>query len=190
MQIIRTLENTFNSAINLKKAFEEIDEKKWTSNVFCQELMLQLSHLQIVYYKKEMQFILEHNRNLTNLNDEISDLYLQILNLANVYFSYPELEKEIIKLYESMPSNMLSDQYIVALSIILGQINESVMILTKYRFKLNRSTIYGAEETDYLRQKIGEFIIILFNLAEGLKIDINDSFFEMFNDASNFLNEV
>ncbi|MGE7983654.1 hypothetical protein [Solibacillus sp. NPDC093137] len=190
MQILKTLENTYDSAINLKKAFAEIDEKKWTSNVFCQEIMLQLSHLQSVYYTEEMQFILEDNRSLTNLNDEISDLYLQILNLANIYFSYPELEKEIIELYESTPSNMLSSQYIVALSIILGQINESVMILTKYRFKLNRSTLYGAEETDYLKQKISEFIIILFHLAEGLKIDINDSFFIMFNDASNFLKEI
>ena len=79
--IIDFLNIHYKNAIKLVNDFDITKNKKWDEQIYLNELYVQVGHVYNVLYKDNS--INESKRSIDNLGDELSDVVLQLMNLAN-----------------------------------------------------------------------------------------------------------
>lgn len=104
------------NAIKLSDDFKITRTKEWTPLVILNELSIQIGHIYNIIYSSES--INEDNRNFCNLGDELSDVILQLIALANILN---------INLYNIVHLKQMQENSWFAIPVILGQINEAIM---------------------------------------------------------------
>lgn len=169
------LNKEYEKAIILKDEFKKLEHKEWDSLTVLLELTVQISHVYNVFNNDKE--IIEINRPIDNLGDELSDVLLQLS-----YLSY--LEKiEFINLddYENYHYNNLD-----GLNILLGQLTESLLEKYNYRFKKGRASFKTIDE--FIKDRIIKMFIITLDIAQKHNLDMNKEFEIMYNDATNFIN--
>lgn len=175
------IEKYYQKAIDLKRQFRITESKKWDSMTVLNELNVQLGHLSYLLSKNKEYG--EKNRNINNIGDEISDVILQLFALCDKskvdLKSYFQTTKDKNINFENPQESIL------ALSTILGQINEIVMEIKGYRhYKIRYDFCY---QKDFLLHNIAKMIEIIFYLGNTYNLDLNIEFENMLKDASNFL---
>lgn len=168
------LNTSFDKAINLKIAFKKLEEKEWDSITVLNELNVQLGHVYNIY--NHDQEITENHRLINNLGDELSDVLLQLS-----YLSY--LEKIDFNNLEKYSNYSYSK--IDGLSILFGQLTESLLEKYDYRFKKQHDNFPNVD--DFIKDRIIKMFLIVFNIGEKENIDLIKEFDDMYIDASNFI---
>ena len=80
-KIIEFLDNYYNKAQKLSNDFSITRDFEWTPLVILNELAVQLGHIYNIIYQNEA--INEPGRIFNNLGDELSDVFLQLIALAD-----------------------------------------------------------------------------------------------------------
>ncbi|MEK3835985.1 hypothetical protein [Paenibacillus sp. FSL R7-0128] len=179
-------------ALFLKQRFKITEKTKWTAGTVMQEITVQLGHLATVIFNQKnnpviSKMINEVDRPIVSLEDEISDLYLQIFYLCHI-FGIDPLELYLRKL-ESESSNIVNwseINYLEVILIVIGQVTESVMKIEGTRFSMERSNIYCGE-IGFLQDRLGVLLLITSNLADNYQVNLAKSFDSMEKSAKQFL---
>ena len=173
-QIIKFLDKHYEKALRLVKAFDSTKEKEWDSLIYLNELYVQLGHVYNVLYPNSN--VTEENRKIDNLGDELSDVALQLINLASNLG---------INMYEIKNMENYNHNDLNGIPVLLGQLTESVMEMNGYRFQKNRK---GFENhIDFAKDRIFKTFIITFNIAKDNNLDMIKEFDDMMEDATGFL---
>ena len=128
-EINNFLDKHYQNAIKLCKDFESTKEKKWGPLLYLNELYVQVGHVYNIINKQK--YISEPNRVFNNMGDEISDILLQLVNLAE------SLNIDMMEI-KSIKTSKISN--INALPVLLGQLSEILMEEFGYRFRKERCT--------------------------------------------------
>lgn len=80
-KIIKFLDNYYSKAQKLSNDFSMTRDFEWTPLVILNELAVQLGHIYNIIYQNET--INEPGRIFNNLGDELSDVFLQLIALAD-----------------------------------------------------------------------------------------------------------
>lgn len=173
-QIIKFLDKHYENALRLVKAFDSTKEKAWDNLLYLNELYVQLGHVYNVLYPNSN--VNEENRKIDNLGDELSDVALQLINLASNLG---------INMYEIKDMENYNHNDLNGIPVLLGQLTESVMEMNGYRFQKNRK---GFENhLDFAKDRIFKTFIITFNIAKDNNLDMIKEFDDMMEDATGFL---
>lgn len=173
--IVIFLDKEYDKALQLCKDFDITKENKWTPLIYLNELQVQVGHIYNVLIKKS--YTDEPNRSFNNLGDEISDVLLQLINLAS------SLNINMYDIKEEKNTNICDFNTI---SILLGQLNEVIMEQCGFRFRKNRDGFNNS--FDFVKSRIFRMFIITYNFAKKNNLDIVEEFEKMLDDANNFLN--
>lgn len=173
-KIIDFLNAHYEDALKLVNDFDITKEKKWEPLDYLNELYVQLGHVFNVLYKDKA--INEEKRNIDNLGDEISDVLLQLINLARVLnIDIHEIESCTDYDYDDLNGSI----------VLMGQLTEAIMETYGYRFKKGR---LGFKTThDFIKDRIFKLFIMTYNIAEKHNLDISKEFEAMLIDANGFL---
>lgn len=172
--IIDFLDNEYDKALQLCKDFDITKEKEWTPLVYLNELQVQIGHIYNISIKKD--YVTEPNRDFNDMGDEISDVLLQLINLARSLN---------IDMYEIKNEKDTSISDFNTLPLLLGQLSEIVMEQYGYRFRKDRDTFNNSNE--FIKSRIFKMFIITYNFAKKNNLDIVVEFDKMLDDANNFL---
>ena len=174
-EVLNFLNKHYASALKLCKDFEKTKEKKWESSDYVKELYVQIGHIYNVSNKNKV--VNESDRNINNLGDELSDVLLQLINLAHsLHIDMNEI------------NNMKYFKYsnINALVILLGQLTENLMEYESLRFRKER---VGFDSSyDFIKDRLFRMFIITMNFANKNNLNMIEEFDIMLKDANNFLN--
>lgn len=168
--------NNYDKAINLKNKFRLIEKKDWDSLTVLSELTVQIGHIFNVFIKDDE--VSEKCRYFDNLGDELSDVLLQLTYLVHLEENYIT-DEDIQKFRTFDYSN------VVSLPILLGQLHEALLEKYEYRFDKPREGFKTRDE--FIKDRILRIYLIVFNFAEQYKINLNDEFEKMNQDASAFI---
>ena len=172
--MIEFLDQFYDVAIRLSNDFAQTREKEWGPLVILNELGVQIGQIYNIIYHNEN--VSEKNRKFVNLGDELSDVLLQLIALADCMK---------IDLYEVKDYQNVDEFNWMALPIVFGQLNESVMEKYGYRFSKPR---FGYETIDaFIQSRIILLFHITLNIAVFHGLDMNREFQEMILDATGFL---
>lgn len=162
-------------SIELEEQFEQIKEKRWDNPmVIVNELGVQLGQL---YSMNEIQeHYISDGRKFDSIEDELSDILLNLLNLARL---------ENIDFTKVAGYNKCDVSDLKLLIPLHGQIAEAVMEQTGYRFKKPRKGFESIEE--FIKDRILKMFIIVFNYAMENGINLSYEFDKMYIDAMNFV---
>lgn len=80
-KIISFLDNYYKKAIKLSNDFSITRDYEWTPLLILNELSIQVGHIYNIAYQSEA--VNEPNRVFSNLGDELSDVFLQLIALAD-----------------------------------------------------------------------------------------------------------
>ena len=80
--IIKFLDIHYKNALKLVSDFDITKSKSWDPQIYLNELYVQLGHVYNVLYANEN--VNETKRKIDNLGDELSDVLLQLINLAKI----------------------------------------------------------------------------------------------------------
>lgn len=172
--IIKFLDRHYNNALKLVSDFDITKTKEWNPQIYLNELYVQLGHVYNVLFSDDI--VNENNRKIDNLGDEISDVLLQLINLAKILN---------IDLYEVTKYKDFDYDNISGLSILLGQLTEAIMEMNECRFKKNRSGFNNSYE--FVKDRLLKLFIISHNIAKKHNLDISREFSDMLDDANGFL---
>ena len=78
---IEFLNNYYQKAVQLSKDFSITRNYEWTPLLILNELSVQVGHIYNIIYQSEA--VNESNRVFSNLGDELSDIFLQLITLAD-----------------------------------------------------------------------------------------------------------
>lgn len=171
---VEFIQKNYNKAIALKENFKKIENKKWDSLTVLLELIVQIGHC--INVLNPDKAINENNRHINNLNDELSDILLQLS-----YFSYLEnIEFTNLEEYENYNYNNIN-----GLVVLLGQTAEALLEKTEYRFDKPRSGFNSKQ--DFIKDRLIKMFLIVFNFADTNQININEEFQKMIIDANDFV---
>ena len=173
-QIISFLNLFYKDALKLENDFNITKAKKWNPQIYLNELYVQVGHVYNVLYSDSN--INENKRNISNLGDELSDVILQLINLANAL----NIDLYEIKYFENFNYSDLN-----GISILLGQLTEVIMEENDCRFKKNRDGFDNSYA--FVKDRIFKLFIIAFKIAEYYNLDMNKEFQLMLDDANGFL---
>lgn len=172
--IIKFLDTHYSNALRLVSDFDITKEKSWDSKDYLNELYVQLGHVYNVLFSNES--VNEEKRIIDNLGDEISDVLLQLINLARIL----NIDMYEIKNLEGYNYNELN-----GLSILLGQLTEAVMEMNECRFKKDR---FGFDSSyDFVKDRLFKLFILTYNIAVDHNLDVIKEFDDMLKDANGFL---
>ena len=132
--IIKFLDIHYENALKLVSDFDITKSKAWDPQIYLNELYVQLGHVYNVLFANEN--VNETKRKIDNLGDELSDVLLQLINLAKIM----NIDMYEIKKYEDYDYHDIS-----GISILLGQLTEA--IVKKYDFLFNKHRISKRKET-------------------------------------------
>lgn len=171
---IRFLNIHYMNAIKLSDDFSITRTKEWTPLIILNELSIQIGHIYNIIYSSES--INEDSRNFCNLGDELSDVILQLIALANI---------QNINLYNIVYLKQMQENSWFAIPVILGQINEAIMEQQGYRFLKPRT---GFENINmFIENRIMRLFDIIFQIADKHNLDLVKEFSLMLEDANAFL---
>ena len=124
---IEFLNNYYQKAVQLSKDFSITRNYEWTPLLILNELSVQVGHIYNIIYQSEA--VNESNRVFSNLGDELSDIFLQLITLA---------DSMNVDMYKIKELNCLKEDNWFAFPILFGQLNEAIMEKYGYwKFKEN-----------------------------------------------------
>ena len=173
--MIEFLDMHYQTAIELVHEFDKTKEKKWEVGDYLNELYVQIGHVYNVLYKDP--FVDESKRKVDNLGDELSDVLLQLINLADILN---------IDMYEVKAMNE-SYHDINGLPILLGQLSEIIMEMNHCRFKKERVGFRTSHE--FAQDRLFKLFILIFNISKMYHLDMIKEFGDMVEDAKRFLSQ-
>lgn len=173
-EIVEFLDKYYLRALKLSAGFSATREFEWTPLLVLNELSVQAGHVYNTIYKSEA--VDEPGRNFTNLGDELSDIFLQIITLA--YSLH-------IDLYNLKSLFSVKEDSWFALPVLLGQLNEAIMEKYGYRFRKTHGKFKTVEQ--FIEDRLLRLFIVNYRIAQKYHIDINNEFNSMLDDANSFL---
>lgn len=173
--MIEFLDQHLENAIELVHGFEKTKEKEWEAKDYLNELYVQLGHVYNVLYGNS--YVNEKGRIIDNLGDELADVLLQLINLADLLN---------IDMYEIKSLKEESHHDINSLPILLGQLSEIIMEMSNCRFKKERVGFRTSH--DFVKDRIFKLFITVYNIAQEHNLDMIKEFGDMVEDAKGFLN--
>ena len=172
--IIKFLDVHYKSALKLVSDFDITKNKAWNPQIYLNELYVQLGHVYNVLFANEN--VNENKRKIDNLGDELSDVLLQLFNLAKIMN---------INMYDIKDYKDFKYDNINGITILLGQLTEAVMEINECRFKKSR---YGFDSSyDFVKDRLFKLFIITYNISKDYKLDMIKEFDDMLKDANGFL---
>lgn len=172
--IIKFLDVHYKSALKLVSDFDITKNKAWNPQIYLNELYVQLGHVYNVLFANEN--VNENKRKIDNLGDELSDVLLQLINLAKIMN---------INMYDIKDYKDFKYDNINGITILLGQLTEAVMEINECRFKKSR---YGFDSSyDFVKDRLFKLFIITYNISKDYKLDMIKEFDDMLKDANGFL---
>ena len=171
---IEFLNNYYQKAVQLSKDFSITRNYEWTPLLILNELSVQVGHIYNIIYQSEA--VNESNRVFSNLGDELSDIFLQLITLA---------DSMNVDMYKIKELNCLKEDNWFAFPILFGQLNEAIMEKYGYRFNKPRKGFSTIE--DFFENRILRLFDITYQIAEKYNLEIEREFFLMLNDAYTFL---
>ncbi len=173
MKIKEFINRNYHDAIELKKGFQITENKPWDAMIVLAELYVQLGHL--TYIIENNKLTAERGRNIGNLGDEISDVFLQIFALT---------WKLGIDLKDSFKEENVGSS-IHDMCTLAGQITETTMEMYEFRHLKPREGFDSLEE--FLKHKINCLVCVVYNFGKSYNLDMDKEFRAMIDDATNFL---
>ena len=172
--IIKFLDVHYKSALKLVSDFDITKNKVWNPKDYLNELYVQLGHVYNVLFANEN--VNESKRKIDNLGDELSDVLLQLINLAKIL----NVNMYDIKEYKDFKYDNIN-----GITILLGQLTEAIMEINECRFKKSR---YGFDSSyDFVKDRLFKLFIITYNISIDYKLDMIKEFDDMLKDANGFL---
>ena len=172
--IVKFLDVHYKNALKLVSNFDITKKKKWDPQIYLNELYVQLGHVYNVLFSNDN--VNEDKRKIDNLGDELSDVLLQLINLAKIMN---------IDMYEIKALKDYSYDNINGISILLGQLTEAVMEINDCRFRKDRA---GFDTSyDFVKDRLFKLFIITYNISKEYKLDMIEEFSAMCKDANGFL---
>jgi len=175
-EIIKFLDTHHEDALKLVSDFNITKNKEWNLSDYLNELYVQLGHVYNVLFTSEE--VNENKRKICDLGDELSDVILQLINLANIL----NIDMYGIKEYKDYKCEEIN-----GMNILLGQLTESIMETYGCRFKKTRvdfNTSY-----DFIKDRLYKLFIIAFNISKQYNLDLINEFSKMLKDANKFLDK-
>ncbi len=172
--IIKFLDVHYDAALKLVSDFDITKNKEWDPQIYLNELYVQLGHVYNVLFANEN--VNENKRKIDNLGDELSDVLLQLINLARVL----NIDMYEIKEYKDYKYDDLN-----GLTILLGQLTEAVMEIYECRFKKNRADFDTSY--DFVKDRLYKLFIITYKISKKYKLNMIKEFDDMLKDANGFL---
>ena len=172
--IIKFLDTYYDAALKLVSDFDITKSKEWNPRDYLNELYVQLGHVYNVLFANEN--VNENKRKIDNLGDELSDVLLQLINLARVL----NIDMYGIKEYKNYKYDDLN-----GLTILLGQLTEAVMEIYECRFKKNRADFNTSY--DFVKDRLYKLFIITYQISKKYKLNMIKEFNDMLKDANGFL---
>lgn len=181
------IENYQEQAIELKNSFEII-ENKWDLANDNQELYLQVGHLLNIILRNQkrdyfLDFLLEKEREINSIADELSDVFLSLFSIAKKIGSELVVCVDGINTDASIINNYTSADLCICLCVLCGQLSEAIMLLSKKRFNYNSKK----DAIKNIQEKIGYMSFVTYRISELENIDMSKAFECMIKDASEFL---
>lgn len=173
-KIISFLDNYYQKAIKLSNDFSITRDYEWTPLLILNELSIQVGHIYNIAYQSEA--VNEPNRVFSNLGDELSDVFLQLIALA---------DSMNIDMYNIRNLKPLKESDWLAFPVLFGQLNEAIMEKYGYRFNKPRSGFSTTDE--FIENRILRLFDITYQIAEKYHLDIEKEFSLMLDDANAFL---
>ena len=174
--IIKFLDIHYQNALKLVSDFDITKENDWNTKDYLNELYVQLGHVYNVLFSDHN--VNEENRKIDNLGDELSDVLLQLINLARILN---------INMYDIKNLDSYNYDEVSGLSILLGQVTEAIMEMNQCRFKKDRSGFNSSYE--FVKDRLLKMFMITYNIAEKYNLDMIKEFSDMLVDANNFLDK-
>lgn len=173
-KIISFLDNYYQKAIKLSNDFSVTRDYEWTPLLILNELSIQVGHIYNIAYQSEA--VNEPNRVFSNLGDELSDVFLQLIALA---------DSMNIDMYNIRNLKPLEESDWLAFPVLFGQLNEAIMEKYGYRFNKPRNGFSTTDE--FIENRILRLFDITYQIAEKYHLDIEKEFSIMLDDANAFL---
>ncbi len=167
--IIKFLDVHYDAALKLVSDFDITKNKEWDPQIYLNELYVQLGHVYNVLFANEN--VNENKRKIDNLGDELSDVLLQLINLARVL----NIDMYGIKEYKDYKYDDLS-----GLTILLGQLTEAVMEIYECRFKKNRADFDTSY--DFVKDRLYKLFIITYKISKKYKLNMIKEFDDMLKE--------
>lgn len=173
-KVISFLDNYYQKAIKLSNDFSITRAFEWTPLLILNELSIQIGHIYNIVYQSEA--VNEPNRSFNNLGDELSDVFLQLIALA---------DSLKINMYDIKDLKPLKEDSWLSIPVLFGQLNESIMEKFGFRFSKPRSGFNDID--DFIKNRILRLFDITYQIAEKYHLDIEKEFELMLIDANAFL---
>ena len=174
VEIINFLDNYYQKALQLSADFGITRDFDWTPLLILNELSVQVGHIYNIAYRNPS--IDEPKRTFDNMGDELSDVFLQLITLADSLH---------LDLYHIKDLPSIAEDSWFALPVLLGQLNEAVMEKCGYRFSKPR---VGFNTTDqFIEDRILRLFVVSYRIAQKYQLSIDHEFQMMLDDANNFL---
>lgn len=172
-------------AFSLKNKFKVTEKREWNSLVVCLELMVQIGHLNFVLLQEQntpdlhTPFIKDD----TSVEDEICDIFFQLLNLAN----FLQINLSLTcKSHKSDTRNSYCSLYenILNLSNCAGNIADAALMLYNYKDSrnLDRESLISC-----IKLCIFKIMDYLSNIGSYFSINIDVSFRNMIRESEKYL---
>ena len=150
---IEFLNNYYQKAVQLSKDFSITRNYEWTPLLILNELSVQVGHIYNIIYQSEA--VNESNRVFSNLGDELSDIFLQLITLA---------DSMNVDMYKIKELNCLKEDNWFAFPILFGQLNEAIM--EKYGYRFNKPRKGFSTIDDFIENRILRLFDITYQIAE------------------------
>lgn len=173
-KVIRFLDNYYKKAIKLSNDFGVTRDFDWTPLLILNELSIQVGHIYNIIYQSEA--VNEPRRAFTNLGDELSDVFLQLIALA---------DSMNIDMYDIKELKPIKEDDWLAFPVLFGQLNEAVM--EKCGFRFNKARCGFATTDDFIKNRILRLFDVTYQIALKYNLDIEKEFDLMLQDANAFL---
>ena len=173
-KVISFLDNYYEKAIKLSNDFSITRDFDWTPLLILNELSVQVGQIYNIVYQSEA--VNEPNRSFDNLGDELSDVFLQLITLA---------DSMNIDMYHIKDLKPLKEDSWYSFPVLFGQLNEAVMEKYGFRFNKPRHTFKTTDE--FIENRILRLFDITYQIAEKYNLDIETEFQLMLDDANAFL---
>ena len=170
---IRFIDECYNDAITLKEDFKITESKEWDIITAILELGVQIGHIFVFFFNNDD--LKEPMRNINNLGDEISDVLLQTMYLG--YLEKVNFKEKIDFKYSD----------INGIIVLYGQLVETVMEETNYRFKKER--VGFNTRLDFIKDRTLRIYLLTINYAKMNNINVIEEFKKMKKNAEGFLKE-
>ena len=169
--MLNLLDKYYDESLKLNERFEITEKRPWDYLTVLNELSVQIGHIFTIDNDSET---VEAYRNITNLGDEISDVFFQLMLLIK-YLDYD------IKKIEYNCNEYKLDSFMIA----FGQVSEAILEKGGLRFNKPRPGFNNLEE--YIYFKTSQLFSIIYNYSKEKNIDLDKEYSLMLDDANNFL---